>query len=143
MKQSQTGPRSGPSQRQLRVGEQMRHSLSQILQREFFRDPDLSDAHNITVTEIRVSPDLKNATAYVIRLGGGDMEATLDALNRASGFLRSNIAQEVRMKYTPRLKFETDTSFDYATHIDDILKDERVARDLKNEDDTDGAEEEE
>lgn len=133
----------GPSQRQLRVGEQMRHSLSQILQREFFRDPDLSDAHNITVTEVRVSPDLKNATAFVIRLGGGDMDATLSALNRASGFLRSNLAGEIRMKFTPRLKFETDTSFDYATHIDDILKDERVARDLReDESDSDGDEEE-
>lgn len=133
MKHSQTGP----SQRQLRVGEQMRHSLSQILQREFFRDPDLSDAHNITVTEVRVSPDLKNATAFVIRLGGGDMDATLEALNRASGFLRTNVAQDVRMKFTPRLTFETDTSFDYANHIDDLLKDERVARDLRDDENED------
>lgn len=130
---------SGPSQRQLRVGEQMRHSLSQMMQRESFHDPELSDAHNITVTEVRVSPDLKNATAFVMRLGGGDMEATLEALNRASGYVRSNLAQDVRLKFTPRIKFEKDISFDYADHIDHILKDERVARDLRDDDDADNS----
>lgn len=121
----------GPSQRQLRVGEEIRHALADVFRRGDFRDPVLHDV-NVTVTEVRVSPDLKNATAYVMPLGGGNPEL-IAALNRAATFLRGQIAREVRLQHTPRLGFEADTSFDYASKIDRLLHDPAVARDLDSE----------
>ncbi|WP_114392163.1 30S ribosome-binding factor RbfA [Oleisolibacter albus] len=121
----------GPSQRQLRVGEEIRHALADIFRRGEFRDPALQDL-NITVTEVRISPDLKNATAFIMPLGGGHAEL-IPALNRASAFLRSQVAQEVRLPYAPRVSFQMDTSFDYASKIDRILHDPQVARDLDAE----------
>lgn len=122
---------TGPSQRQLRVGEEIRHALADILRRGELRDPALLDV-NVTVTEVRISPDLKNATAFVMPLGGGNPEV-IAALNRASPFLRSQVAREVRLQHVPRLGFEADTSFDYATKIDRLLHDPAVARDLDPE----------
>lgn len=121
----------GPSQRQLRVGEEIRHALSDIFRRGEFRDPVLHDL-NVTVTEVRISPDLKNATAFVLPLGGGHPEL-IEALNRAGPYLRGVIAREVRLQHTPRLGFEADTSFDYASKIDRLLHDPNVARDLDAE----------
>jgi ribosome-binding factor A len=111
------------SQRQLRVGEQIRHVLAEIMRRSTFRDPDLQNL-NVSVTEVRISPDLKNATAYVISLGG-DRAATdkiVTALNRAAPFLRGELAREIELRNTPALKFAADTSLDYAQKIDALLK---------------------
>ncbi|QJE71804.1 30S ribosome-binding factor RbfA [Aerophototrophica crusticola] len=118
----------GPSQRQLRVGEEIRHALADIFRRGEFRDPVLMDL-NVTVSEVRVSPDLKNATAFVMPLGGRQPELVA-ALNRASAFLRSQVAAEVRLPHAPRLSFQLDTSFDYADKIGRILHDPHVAQDL-------------
>jgi ribosome-binding factor A len=118
-----------PSHRQLRVGEELRHALSHILARGELRDPALADL-NLTVTEVRVSPDLKGATAFVVPLGGGGLEAAVAALNRASGFFRSRLAQEVALRHAPRIAFAPDRSFDEAGRIDSILERPRVRRDL-------------
>ncbi len=118
-----------PSHRQLRVGEELRHALSRILTRGELRDPALADL-NLTVTEVRVSPDLKNATAFVVPLGGGGLEAAVVALNRAGGFFRSRLAHEVALRHAPRIAFAPDRSFDEARRIDEILERPRVRRDL-------------
>lgn len=118
-----------PSQRQLRVGEELRHALADLFRRGDFHDPELADL-NITVTEVRISPDLRNATAFVTPLGGGHAGEALVVLRRAAPFLRSQIARSVNLRYAPTLSFEADTSFDYASHIDSILHRPEVARDL-------------
>jgi len=117
---SHRGPKL-PSQRQLRVGEELRHALAEVIERGELRDPDLV-GHSVTVTEVRASPDLRNATVYVVPLGGGDAGPTVAALNRAKSFLRRRIAGAVRLKFAPDLKFEADTSFDEAEHIEELLK---------------------
>ena len=118
-----------PSQRQLRVGEELRHALSHILSRGELRDPALVGL-NLTVTEVRASPDLKNATAYVVPLGGGGLDAAVEALNRAAGFFRTRIAQEVALRHAPRISFAPDRSFDEAHRLREILERPRVRRDL-------------
>lgn len=118
-----------PSQRQLRVGEELRHALAELFRRGDFYDPELS-AFNITVTEVRISPDLANATVFFTTLGGGQMEEAAVALKRASAFLRGQVARMVNLRHAPTLFFEGDTSFDYAHHIDTILHSPEVARDL-------------
>ncbi len=118
-----------PSQRQLRVGEELRHALSRILSRGELRDPALTGL-NLTVTEVRASPDLKNATAYVVPLGGGGLEAAVEALNRAAGFFRTRIAREVALRHAPRISFAPDRSFDEAHRVHEILERPRVRRDL-------------
>ncbi len=118
-----------PSHRQLRVGEELRHALSHILARGELRDPALVDL-NLTVTEVRLSPDLRSATAFVVPLGGGGLEAAVAALNRASGFFRSRLAQTVALRHAPRVAFAPDRSFDEAGRIDAILERPRVRRDL-------------
>ena len=118
-----------PSQRQLRVGEELRHALSMILAEGSIRDPDLSGA-SITVTEVRVSPDLKNATAFVMPLGGSEVALRLAALRRAAPFLRGEIARRVNLRFAPRLTFEADRSFDEAGRVEELLRGERVRRDL-------------
>ena len=115
-----------PSQRQLRVGEEMRHTLSAILSRGDLRDPDLQDV-SITVGEVRVSHDLRTATAFVLPLGGQDGQAVLEALRRATPFIRGQIGKAMRLKFTPTLKFEYDGSFDHAEHIARLLDDARPA----------------
>lgn len=118
-----------PSQRQLRAGELIRHALTDILAREEFDDPDLH-GKSLTVTEVRCSPDFKNATAFCAPLGGEDMAKTIGALNRAAGFLRGRLAREVDMRYTPMLRFIADDSYDEARRIDELLSSPRVRRDL-------------
>lgn len=122
-------PSKGPSQRQLRVGEEIRHALSTILMEGDLRDPDLEGV-SITVSEVRPSPDLRNATAFVMPLAGEGVEAAVAALNRAAGHLRGRLGRMVHLKFTPALKFEADRSFDEASKIDGLLRDQRVARDL-------------
>ncbi len=118
-----------PTQRQLRVGEEIRHVLSGVFLRAGFRDPDLADAR-ITVTEVRVSPDLRNATAFVARLGRSDIDALLPALKRAAPYLRGQVAHEMRLRVAPQLAFQPDTTLDYAMRIDALLHQPEVARDL-------------
>jgi ribosome-binding factor A len=123
-----------PSQRQLRAGELIRHALMDILAREEFADPDLA-GKSITVTEVRISPDLKNATAFVAPLGGEDMTKTATALNRAQGFLRGRVAAQVELRHAPVLRFVADDSYDEARRIDQLLASPRVRRDLVERDD--------
>jgi ribosome-binding factor A len=130
---SAQGSSQSRSQRQLRVGEELRHALSQLLARGGLRDPQLAEA-NLTVTEVRVSPDLKNATAFVVPLGGGDPEPVVAALNHAAGFLRSQLGQEVQLRHTPRLSFQADHTFDEAARISAILHHPRVAQDVASGD---------
>ncbi|MBI3452161.1 MAG: 30S ribosome-binding factor RbfA [Rhodospirillales bacterium] len=122
------GPR-GSSQRQLRVGEEIRHAIVEILFRGHLRDPDLQGI-SITVSEVRASPDLKHATAYIMPLAGGDAEVVLKALVRARAYLRTEVARAVRLRFAPELHFALDTSFDYATRIDAALRRPEVQRDL-------------
>jgi len=128
-----------PSQRQLRVGELIRHALSEMLQRGEVRDPDL-EGLVVTVTEVRTSPDLKVATVYVMPLGGVGGDLALAALGRAAPYLRGRIAREVDLRFAPELRFALDTTFDEATRIEKLLRSPRVARDLdKSGDDDDDA----
>lgn len=120
---------SGPSQRQLRVGEELRHVLAQILSRGELRDPALQDV-TVTVTEVRVSPDLRNATAFIMPLGGAHAAEILGGLRRGAAFLRGQIGREVPLRYTPGLSFELDHSFDQATKIAALLHRPEVERDL-------------
>lgn len=123
-------PAKAPSQRQLRVGEEIRHVLAELLARDHVRDPDLRDVM-ITVTEVRISPDLKNATAFVTPLGGAGMETAVTALNRAAPYLRHELGRELRLRTLPSLSFQPDRSFDEASRIDSVLQRERVRRDLE------------
>jgi len=123
-----TTPRA-PSPRQLRVGEALRHALIEVLQRGEMRDPALREAQ-VTVTEVRVSPDLRAATAYVVPFAGGEPEALVAALNRAAPFLRGRVARAVELRLAPTLDFAFDRSFDAASRIERLLQDPAVARDL-------------
>jgi ribosome-binding factor A len=127
-----------PSQRQLRVGEELRHAIANVIERGEFRDPDLT-GRAITVTEVRVSPDLHNATVFVVPLGGGDVAPILSGLKRAKAFLRFEIARAVKLRAVPELWFQPDTTFDEASRIDDLLRSPLVRRDVApRPDDEDG-----
>lgn len=134
-------PKNGPSQRQLRVGEELRHVLSALIQRGDFRDPALRNL-NVTVTEVRMSPDLRNATAFITPLGGGDVGETVKALRHAAAFLRGEVAHDMKLRFAPALSFEADTSFEVASRIDSLLQSPEVARDLapRLEEDAEGGE---
>lgn len=123
------GAATGPSQRQLRVAEEIRHALAAVLERGDFRDPDLANAR-ITVTEVRASPDLKHMTAFVSGLGRDVPPEQFAALKRAAPFLRTQIAKAVRLKYAPNLHFQPDEALDYALHMSRVLRQPEVARDL-------------
>lgn len=130
------GRAKAPSQRQLQVGEELRHILAQVLDRAELHDPAVQNTP-ITVTEVRASPDLKSATAFVVPLGGdaGGTDRVLEGLNRAAPYLRRILAAKVRLRHTPRIKFLADRSFDEARHIEGLLRDPAVARDLEWEED--------
>src|SRR5262252_111200 len=117
----------GPSQRQLRVGEMLRHALSQILQRGEIRDPDLEGV-SVTVTQVKPSPDMRHATVFVEPLGGEKADVVVSALNRHRGYLRGEMGRTIALKFTPELRFVEDTSFAEAERINRILHSERVAR---------------
>jgi ribosome-binding factor A len=119
----------GPSQRQLRVGEVLRHALADILRTNEIRDPDLEGV-SVTVTEVRPSPDARHATVFVEPLGGKNADTIVSALNRHRSFLRGELGHRIALKFTPELRFVEDTSFAEAARIEAILKSERVARDL-------------
>jgi ribosome-binding factor A len=119
----------GKSVRLLRVGEQVRHALSDILMRGDVHDETLA-GHSVSVTEVRMSPDLRHATAFVIPLLGSNAEAVLKALRTHTAYLQSEVARRVNTKYAARLKFLLDESFDEGSHIDRLLREPKVARDL-------------
>ena len=121
-----------PSQRQLRVGEELRHIIAHVIERGDFRDPDLV-GRAITVTEVRVSPDLTNATVFLIPLGGGDPTPIIQGLKRAKAFLRHEIGRQVKLRVVPNLHFEADASFDEASRIESLLRLPQVARDLSRD----------
>lgn len=121
------------SVRLLRVGEQVRHILSDILQRGDVHD-DMLASHMVSVTEVRMSPDLKHATVFVKPLLGKDEAAVLKALRTNTAYLQREVASRVNLKYAARLKFLADESFDEGSRIDQLLRDPHVARDLDSED---------
>jgi len=133
---------TGPSQRQLRAGELIRHALVDILREEDIRDEALAGV-SITVTEVRLSPDLKHATCFVEPLGAGVEAAPtngheseiIKALNAHAKFVRGQLGRRLDMKFTPDLKFRHDESFDAASHIDRLFDDPRVRADLERRDD--------
>ncbi len=118
-----------PSQRMLRVAELIRHAISDLLSRGSIVDPVL-DGHVITVPVVRMSPDLKLATAYVMPLGGRDMAPVIEALDRHRKALRTEVAQRINMKFAPDLRFKADQSFEYGAKIDAILDSPKVRQDL-------------
>lgn len=124
-------PAKEPTQRQLRVGEEVRHALAMAIERGEVHDPALA-GQVITVTEVRVSPDLKNATAFVIPLGGDHATDIAATLNKASGFLRKWVATHVRLRHVPRINFIVDETFDEAEKIGGVLNDPRVRRDVES-----------
>ena len=121
---------SGPSQRALRAGEVIRHAIADILSRGEVHDPVL-EGHLITVPEVRMSPDLKLATIYVMPLGGRDEKAVLDALERNKRFLRGEIAHRVNLKFAPDIRFRLDERFGEAERIEKLLRAPQVQRDLQ------------
>jgi ribosome-binding factor A len=130
----------GGSQRQLRVGEQVRHAIAEILAQGSVHDADL-EGHIITVPEVRMSPDLKLATIYVMPLGGRDTEVVLAALERNKKFLRGDVARRVNLKFAPDLRFRVDERFDEAERIEKLLRTPAVQKDLEQDPDTDREEE--
>lgn len=122
----------GPSQRQLRAGELIRHTLMEILQREEFDHPDLAGL-SVTVTEVRPSPDLRNATVFATTLGGERLEAGLAALNEVAPQVQGLLGQKIDLKFTPRLTFKKDESFEEAARIERLLSRPEVVRDLDND----------
>ena len=121
-----------PSQRQLRVAEEIRHVLAGIFARGEIRDPELADV-TVTVNEVRIGPDLQRATVFVTRLGRSDMAEKVPALRRAAPFLRGQLAKQLRLRVAPDISFVADTSIDYAMHVDELLRAPDVARDLKRD----------
>ncbi|WP_419907392.1 30S ribosome-binding factor RbfA [Hoeflea sp.] len=122
---------SGPSQRQLRVGEQVRAAITTVLQRGEVRDPEIENTV-IAISEVSMSPDLKIATAYVTPLGGADHDSIVAALNRNARYIRKRVTPALRqMKYMPDIRFRDDTSFDNYQKIDDLLRSPEVLRDLE------------
>ena len=126
---------SAPSQRMLRVGEQVRAAITQVLQRGEVRDP-LIEKTVISISEVRMSPDLKIATAYVTPLGVADHASVIEALNRNAKFIRGRLGPQLRqMKYMPDVRFRDDTSFENYQKIDELLRSPEVSRDLDREGD--------
>ncbi|WP_419951985.1 30S ribosome-binding factor RbfA [Methylobacterium sp.] len=123
---------SGPSQRQQRVAELIRHAIAEVLQRGDIQDPVLG-SHVITVPEVRMSPDLKIATAYIMPLGGLDEKPVIAALERNKKALRQEVARRVNLKFAPDLRFLRDETFDEADRIDALLRSEKVRRDLESQ----------
>jgi len=124
----------GPSQRQLRVGEMLRHALADVLRRGDIRDADLTGI-SVTVTQVKPSPDMRHATVFVEPLGGKNADVIVKALNRNKGYLRGEMGHHIALKFTPELRFVEDTSFAEAEKIETLLKSERVARDLARKSD--------
>lgn len=119
-----------PSQRQLKVGEELRHGLSEIFMREDFYDPDTKKTILVTVSEVRISPDLRDATVYVMPLGGENKEKTMASLHNIAPLIRSMVGKKIRLRHLPALTFRLDKSFDSASEIENLLNRPEVKRDL-------------
>ncbi|WP_395615219.1 30S ribosome-binding factor RbfA [Sphingorhabdus sp.] len=132
-KHNDTGP-EGRSVRLLRVGEQFRHILSELLARDEVHD-DVLNSHSVSVTEVRMSPDLRHATAFIKPLLGANEEKVLKALRTNTAFFQKEVASRVSMKYAAKLKFLADDSFDQATHIEGLLAQPKVQQDLTDSED--------
>jgi ribosome-binding factor A len=131
---------SGGSQRQLRVGELIRHEIADMLVRGEVHDPVI-ETHMITVPEVRMSPDLRLATIYVMPLGGRDAKDVLDALDRNTRYMRGEIARRVNLKFAPEIRFRIDERFDEAERIEKLLRTPVVQRDLSGKGSNDGKDE--
>jgi len=135
MPRSRNSARTGPTQRQLRVGEMLRHALSEILLRGDIRDPDLAGV-SVTITQVKPSGDMRHATVYCEPLGGKGGDKVITALNRNKAYLRGEMGHTIALKFTPELRFVEDTSFAEAEKIENILKSPRVQQDIaKKEED--------
>lgn len=132
MKSSRGHTPTGPTQRQLRAGELVRHALVEILREEDFADPELTGV-SVTVTQARMSPDLRHAMVFIVPLGGGHAGQVAKALNRHAKFLRGQLGRSIDMKFTPDLKFIEDESFDEAERINRLFDDPKVKADLERE----------
>lgn len=132
MSRKKAMPAKGPSQRMLRVGELIRHKLSEMLIRGEIHD-DVLASHVVTISEVRMSPDMKIATCYVMPLGGKDVRPVIDALNGHKKYIRGEIAHAVNLKYAPDLKFREDESFEEATRIDRLLDSPKVRQDTQKD----------
>jgi ribosome-binding factor A len=130
------GAAAGPSQRQLRAGELVRHALAEILREEEISDAALEGV-SVTVTEVRMSPDLRHATVFAEPLGGGEAGEVMKALNRHSKFLRGRLGQAIELKFTPDLKFLHDESFNEAARMSRLFSDPRVQQDIAHDGDVD------
>ncbi len=130
------GGQRGPSQRQLRVGELIKHAVSELLVRGEVHDDTIA-SHVITVTEVRMSPDLKLATAYVMPLGGVDLKPVLEALNRNKKHFRSVVAGAVNLKFAPDIRFREDDTFEEAMRIERLLHSPKVRQDIEKRSDPD------
>lgn len=131
------GKPAGPSQRQLRAGELTRHALVEVMRDHEILDPDLAGVP-VTLTQVRMSPDLRHAVCFVEPLGGGERSSVVvDALNRHTKFLRGRLGRAIEMKFTPDLKFVHDETFDEASRINALFDDPKVAQDLASEPDED------
>jgi len=128
--QKRSRPAAGPSQRQLRAGELVRHALVEILREEELQDPALAGV-SVTVTEVRMSPDLRHALCFVEPLGGAHAAEVTAGLNRVSKFLRGRLGHAIELRFTPALKFVQDQSFDTADYMNRLLSDPRVRRDVE------------
>lgn len=121
-------PSKAPSQRMLRVGELIRHKIAEMLSRGEIHD-DVLASHVITIPEVRLSPDLKLATVYVMPLGGNDVKPVIEALTRNKKYIRAEVAHTLNLRYAPDLRFREDETFEEATRIDRLLDSEKVRRD--------------
>lgn len=135
-KRTKQSSNTGASQRQLRVGELVRHAVSDLLSQGHVHDPAL-EGHIITVPEVRMSPDLKLATIYVMPLGGRGIDDVIAALDRNKKFLRGEVAHRVNLKFAPDLRFRVDERFDEAERIEKLLRTPAVQKDLKTDSDQD------
>jgi ribosome-binding factor A len=129
MAKSRSEKSTGPSQRQLRVGELIRHALAEMLARGEIHD-DVLAAHLVTIPEVRMSPDLRLASIYVMPLGGKDLKPVLAALERNKKYIRGEIAHEVNLKFAPDIRFMADETFDEADRIERLLASDKVRQDL-------------
>lgn len=130
MSKQKTQQGKGPSQRQLRVGELIRHKLAEMLARGEIHD-DVLASHVVTISEVRMSPDLKLATAYVMPLGGKDTKSVIEALARHSRYVRREVAHSVNLRSAPDIRFREDETFDEVRRIDALLHSARVRRDVE------------
>ncbi|MZR29598.1 30S ribosome-binding factor RbfA [Sneathiella litorea] len=124
MAHSKRGPRTA-SKRQLRVGEELRHIISGILAKDLIHDADVA-GNSVTITEVKPSPDMRNATVYLTTLGGVNEEAVIAGLNRTAGVIQSEMGRQLTMKFTPKLVFRKDDSFEYGSHIDALIRKNRL-----------------